>query len=122
MVRGDGRERARALRRKVQTAPFRPPYRAAAITYPLHPRFGDVFPIARGPFRKRGIEVVVVDVQDGSPRLMPVEWTDLRPVTPCPRRGREPVIFVADQLLAAARWCGERAENLPPGRSHENRA
>jgi hypothetical protein len=83
------------------------------MTYPLHSCFGVTVAVWRGPFRERGVEVIVVELPDGRRQRVPLAWTSERPVLPCVvHRGRL-VLFRVEELLRACAWCDEKRPKRP---------
>lgn len=77
------------------------------ITYPIDPLFGQVLPVWRRQ-TLRGKRVVVVDVREGFRRMIPIDWTDLRPSPRCPRTKRGLVVFDPWILVGLSRAVAEK--------------
>jgi len=94
------------------------------ITYPIDPLFGQHVTVWRRQ-TQRGVEAVIVDVPDGTRRVIPIEWTDLRPMRTCGRGACGLVLFdpwvilsvvglVAENLTTAIAGSESRRFEVPP--------
>lgn len=77
------------------------------ITYAVDPLFGQTLPVWRRQ-TLRGKRVVVVEVREGFRRMIPIEWTDLRPSPACPQTKRGFVLFDPWILVGLTRAVAEK--------------
>ena len=79
------------------------------ITYPLDPHFGMTLEVWR-KIQERGNAKLIVEASTPVRyrRVVPIEWTDLRPSAPVPRVGRRLVSLESSSLSALAGFVAEK--------------
>ena len=76
----------------------------AKITLPIHPRVGEEVVVRRS----HGAGIVLIETQDGGHLMVPLEWTDLKPVALLVAVSGRTVRLAPEALRELAAWIRDR--------------